>query len=132
MKELDKYFIPYDRALKIKQLGFDKKCFSYTSNNKNLYYETPDDIEKRMKNFFNKSIKIPLYQQAFDFFRTEHGYFTSPTERDNDKTKQYDWLITKNLGEGKTFIHLVGYHNYYEEAQLACLDKLIEITSNNN
>lgn len=121
---MEKEFIPYDQALELRQLGFDEICFK-------IYNIKDKKLESwEIKNSWligDLSISVPLYQQAFRWFRTKHGYFTSPTESDNDMTKKYDWVITKNLGNGKTLIQFVGYKDSYEEAELECLKKLIEL-----
>jgi hypothetical protein len=124
---MEKEFIPYEQALALKELGFDEPCFGY-------FYTEDKFFETKIKNSELEedcSISAPLYQQAFSWFRQKYGYFTSPTESDDDTFKKYDWLITKNLGEGKMFIKFIGYKDTYEEAELACLIKLIEIVKEN-
>ena len=132
MSELDKEFVPYEQALALKELGFDEPCFGYyyTLNGKDWkfaekseYYRLDDEI-----NIGGKfSLLAPLYQQASRWFREKHGFFCSPTESDDDITKKYDWHIIKNLGDGKFHIRFIGYKDTYEEAEFACLKKLIEI-----
>jgi len=131
-------FLPYEEALALKKLGFDKPCFSdylYHRDTKKfvligLDYWCEQNIEQYDRTG-NKRISAPLYQQAFDWFREVHGYFSSPTESDNDVDKTYDWHITKNLGEGKLLIRFVGYHDTYQEARLACIKRLIELCKKN-
>jgi len=136
---MEKEFIPYEQALALKELGFDEPCFAryYKAEPHNIQFVLPnyskDFNEKQF--LHNKEVVLyysaPLYQQAFRWFREKYGYFTSPTESDDDTSKKYDWLITKNLGDGKMFIKLIGYKNSYEEAELECLIKLIEICKKN-
>lgn len=126
-------FVPYEEALRLKELGFDMQCLAYyrKTDKKLLQTQWPYMINHdKLDYVIGNAILAPIWQDAFDWFREEHGYFSSPTERDDDYTKQYDCIITKNLGYGKTYIHFLGYHNSYQEAQLACLDKLIEILEN--
>ena len=52
---LDKYFVPYDRALKLKELGFDEPCFkAYTEEYERLInisnYHTNTSIKIQIKN----------------------------------------------------------------------------------
>ena len=75
----------------------------------------------------NSAERVSEQALVLRWFREKYGYFTSPTESDDDTFKKYDWLITKNLGEGKMFIKFIGYKDTYEEAELECLKKLIEI-----
>lgn len=117
-----KQFISHEQSLKLKKLGFKEECLGYY-----------DGSGYPMIGFMKHGpISAPLWQQAFDFFREKYNFFSSPTEKDNDKTIEYDWVITKNLGDGKILINFVGYHKTYQEAQLACLDKLIEIVEQQN
>jgi len=128
---MNKEFIPYEQALALKELGFDDETLkSYDTSVVVLdgKYLLDDWYDVNRVN----TVKAPLYQQAFRWFREKYGYFTSPTESDDDTSKKYDWLITKNLGDGKMFIKLIGYKNSYEEAELECLKKLIEIAKENN
>ena len=121
---MDKEFIPYEQALALKELGFDEPCIAQYSD-KSLCQHGYGKVKQG--NLFSYNCITPLYQQAFRWFREKYGYFTSPTESDDDISKKYDWLISKNLGEGKMFIQFIGYRDSYEEAELACLKKLIEI-----
>ena len=119
---MEKEFVPYEQALALRKLGL-KVDFAFGHYN----YSTRkmlDYINERVtKSFF----PAPTYSQAFRWFREKYGYFTSPTESDDDISKKYDWLISKNLGESKMFIQFIGYRDSYEEAELECLKKLIEI-----
>jgi hypothetical protein len=139
---MEKEFIPYNLALALKELGFDEDCVacygSYTHKTSELFLNinNPVNIETLLREptAFNQPsfyVKSPTFSQAFRWFREKYGYFTSPTESDDDTSKKYDWLITKNLGDGKMFIKLIGYKNSYEEAELECLIKLIEICKKN-
>jgi hypothetical protein len=130
---MKKEFIPYTLALSLKELGFDEPCFSYYKNDQ-LSEILEEVINSKMRNVNNEIddyISAPTFSQAFRWFREKYGYFTSPTESDDDTFKKYDWLITKNLGKGKMFINFIGYKNSYEQAQLECLKKLIEIVKKN-
>jgi hypothetical protein len=128
---MDKEFVPCEQAVELKELGFDEPCFGYYKPNGELDYienHILKDFPYLAKNSeWQDLAAAPTFSQAFRWFREKYGYFTSPTESDDDTSKKYDWLITKNLGDGKMFIKLIGYKNSYEEAELECLKKLIEI-----
>jgi hypothetical protein len=116
---MNKEFIPYEQALELKELGFDKPCF------------------KTMLDFditYQSDIKMPLKQQAFRWFREKYniqGYIYSSTVRGNsEKTKQFTGYIWNINGIDMPFISTDArdeLHDTYEEAELACLNKLIEI-----
>ena len=118
-------FVPYEQALALKELGFDEECFGYyylDSNNKSGLTQ-PQSSFKRW--YTGKEVLAPLWQQAFDWFRKEHKLcFTMFPNRENKWTCNIT-TVNKNY-------NLVDscYGKSYEEAQLACLEKLIEIIKN--
>ena len=122
---MKKEFIPYEQAVALKELGFDEPCFGWFRNNKlttsfNCLY--PKERGERFE-----IIKAPLYQQAFCWFREKYRlYHVINMFGDWDKP-QYGYIVS-----GKTMdnpAHMWHYENKgsYEEAELACLKKLIEI-----
>lgn len=62
-------FVPYDIALKLKELGFDEECLGYFNNDKILKnILNPKDCN----NTFLKGLNLlsaPLWQQAIDFLK---------------------------------------------------------------
>jgi|LakMenE01Jun11ns_1017448.scaffolds.fasta_scaffold9867295_3 hypothetical protein len=141
-------FIPCEQALALKELGFDEPClFWYNlSDNKKLAtnaqfdsynpttYTNTSIPKKSSYNEELKSITAPLYQQAFRWFREKHniqGYIYSSTVRGNvEKTKQFTGYIWNINGIDIPFLSTDArdeLHDTYEEAELACLNKLIEI-----
>lgn len=99
---MTKEFIPYELAVKLKELGFDEPCISSRdmSNGQGL-------------------IQLPLYQQAFRFLRQKYGLGHMINGIG------YESFIM-NIG-GIVHIFNALEFNTYEEAELACLNKLIEI-----
>jgi hypothetical protein len=122
MGELEKEFIPYEQALALKELGFDEPCLGfyeqlsldfYLWQYDNLLTNTVIDAE------FLEDYECcaPLYQQAFKFFR-EKGYDVKVERESKDLYFGFYWtgVAWIIVGEGT-----------YEEAELACVVKLIEI-----
>ena len=128
---MEKEFIPYEQALTLKELGFDEPCrfHYYTWLGK---YEILDNEEEATNEqlsiqakkdgiSLNTWITAPLYQQAFRWFKEKyrlHYYITTHDETD------YEWYVydkDQNDWEDDTT------QNTYEEAELKCLKKLIEI-----
>jgi hypothetical protein len=113
---MEKEFIPYEQALALKELGFDEPCFGLYHYDTTFY---PTQC-KSHEQFYGQICLAPLYQQAFRWFREKynlfgqvniHTYFIYNISNDGfEMIKQYDKLT-----------------NTYEEAELACLIKLIEI-----
>jgi predicted GNAT superfamily acetyltransferase len=121
MNNLEKEFTPYDIALELKQLGFDEPCFGEWQNlkiGKNLIVDEEDRIYDVP--VLGADIKAPTYSQAFRFFREKYGlhqYIEYIKAAD-----RYDLWVG----------HYMRYTKTYEEAELACLKKLIEIVKGGN
>ena len=111
--------IPYESALKLKELGFDEPCFG------KFYYNqleiggiwTNNDFKEEPDIF----ISAPLYQQAFRFFRDKYELPSWVYTSDN---KKFWYSITS---EGRFYISDGKNYKSFEEAELACLIKLIEV-----
>jgi len=132
---MNKEFIPYEQALALKELGFDEPCFgSYVklTETQNTFFmnDVVDEIDRETSLHESLITKAPLYQQAFRWFREKY------------KLHQY---IKQYYGENFFFhiedmVHPRRFDEYtvemlrtfnesstQEEAELACLKKLIEI-----
>lgn len=117
---MENEFILYEQALVLKELGFKEECLGvFLKSNKNLHV-----AHYSIHNHLN----APLYQQAFRWFREKYKL---------DKTID-NWIEQPMNGEiwGKAYQYFINgetYHPYfktYEEAELECLKKLIEIVKN--
>lgn len=138
---MEKEFVPYELAVKLKELGFKEKCIGFY-NGKHLDWLIDDDnglnyptINPNMD--VGLCVKAPLWQQAFDWFREKYnlyayiriGYigYSSPS-------KTWDFSIYDDISLDYPKLDEKGYSGYkgftYEEAQLACLEKLIELVEN--
>jgi hypothetical protein len=121
---MSKDFVPYQEALELKELGFDEPCFGrYDGRDENkgkIWYEMPNSGKDWIP---VKDVLAPTFSQAFRFFREKynifgqvniHTYFIYNISNDGfEMIKQYDKLT-----------------NTYEEAELECLKKLIQIVKN--
>ena len=142
-----KDFIPPNEALELKQLSFDEPCFGYYDD---------EDIEQQVYEYANCSDNVtggkacyhegflsvtnsqldeygsfgakddeglecyerwtaPTFSQSFRFFREKYGLhqYVEYIKTAN----RYDWWVGHTFNNTKT----------YEEAELECLRKLIEI-----
>jgi hypothetical protein len=105
---MNKEFIPYEQALELEELGFYQYCFSFKTS-----WDFDDNLEI--------DVPLPLYQQAFRWFREK--YEVKVISIGGDKNKKFSYLL--HLKDNS---QVVGEkYNTYEEAELACLIKLIEI-----
>ena len=116
---MEKEFCTYTQALALKELGFDEPCFGYYTEGK--YIKNNLDISNKDFDFVCNQCLAPLYQQAFRFFREKHNLDCNVATYALNRPKEYHWLISwTNEAKGH------GLSKTYEEAESACLDKLIE------
>ena len=126
---MDKEFIPYEEASALKELGFDEVTLAY-SYGKNIEISNSN---RHQNSKFPKDgkqlVTIPLYQQAFRWFRKNHN-IDSYIQRCG---QGYAYQIYINFGtdENKS-IPQKGWCNSPEEAEFVCLRKLIEIVKEKN
>jgi len=99
---MEKEFIPYELAVKLKELGFDEPCIGFRY------------IEK------NKPEESPTFSQAFRWFRQEHNLKFHIRE-----DVWNNWCSLKMIRHDDYIS--IGEYKTYEESELACLKKLIEI-----
>jgi hypothetical protein len=112
---MNKEFIPYEQALELEKLGFDEPCFGV--------YATKDGYVR--KSAYDEIGNAPLYQQAFRWFREKYQLHSTITSISQES---WQWHITKP-GESLGKMYQEDFYTY-EEAELACLKKLIEIVKN--
>jgi hypothetical protein len=122
---MTKEFVPYDRSLKLKELGFDEPCFRGWYEDEGLYYHPDSDIV----------LDNPTFSQAFRWFREKYSLgheiscpYSSTHFGKNVKIineGKFEAFITDE--EQLSFTDEDFLYDTYEEAELACLDKLIEI-----
>lgn len=110
---MNKEFIPYEQALELMKLGFDQPYYFAT------YLDSSNLIPREEEDGWDlsKGIIAPLYQQAFRWFREKYNlyHFIEP-----------DGCIFNAVCQHT----LVRVCRTYEEAELTCLKKLIEIVKN--
>lgn len=140
---INSQFIPYELALKLKELGFDELC-AYAWCQQTKGYPKEKLIEEyRLKTDgnpfgsfnegknWNKSIdgrnknnircSAPLWQQAESFLRTKILFHTIFRE------DGWYWEVLHKEHFSKN-----GNFKTYEEARQACLEKLIQILEDEN
>ena len=130
-------FVPYELAIALKELGFDEPCLAQ--------YKKYDVGEATLDIGFSKNEIImqfhklskfcsaSLYQQAFRWFREKYHLRGFIGFRPN--VKQFDCHIYDMSLSGKEYVQQRTAEEFnkdpkvgtYEEAELECLRKLIEI-----
>ncbi len=126
---MEKEFVPYELALELKQLGFEEPCLSYYEGESFSYHLASIKGDDYI-------IPAPLYQQAFRWFREKYNiqscvaftiskykfeiHFQRLADGENPPVMVWHY-VDSWLGLN------IGLFDAYEEAELACLKKLIEI-----
>jgi hypothetical protein len=134
-----KDFVPKKPALALKKLGFDEPCLmAYLGKEKEPYLECDDVRHLQAKDVLNP-LKAPTFSQAFRWFREKYNIRQNIMDFIDDETGiEWDYeiaIIGTDLDERGNYESLVAYSTddetrkfkTYEEAELACLGKLIEI-----
>ena len=117
-QEMESLFCPYKQSLALKELRFEEPCMRGWDKNGKIWYHPDSDIV----------LDNPTFSQAFRFFREKYGLH---------------YIICKNIqmdGYGYREVILIPYmeenentiFKTYEEAELECLKKLIEIVKKQN
>jgi hypothetical protein len=121
---MNKEFIPYEQALELKELGFDDYNIAW--------YAIVDEKPKIVFLNYGSHLCAPLYQQAFRFFREKYNLF-SVIDVDQTMEPLFCYSLSKYKGDFQWDNILPTYSELYytyEEAELACLKKLIEVVKN--
>ena len=123
MKE---HFVNYNQALALKEIGFDEPCLGiYYGNEKNFIISETliTNSELDSYNSPDSEITAPLKSQVFKWFRKNHSI--------NGIVSYYgkgQWNIEILDYKGNELIQIEDNTFWsYEEAESACIDKLISI-----
>lgn len=115
---MEKEFIPYELALELKGLGFDEPCFATIDQTDYLHINGTKKLPRGSMMY--DTIDCPTFSQVFRWFREK--YDCNHTIQRNKKYVgiAYSSVVNYSIDEFDT----------YEEAELECLKKLIEIVKN--
>ena len=115
---LDKEFIPHQESLELVGLGYDEPVEFFKDSSEEIFdMRTPNDAP------------CILWQKAFRWFREKYEYGSLVRGR---KSMGFEYILSDvptNLSKRDTFQSPHVYKTY-EEAELACLTKLIELVKN--
>jgi hypothetical protein len=123
---MTKEFAPYDRALKLKHIGFDEPCIShYTAYGKfSNDYSAPRKYNSEFE--LGSYISAPTFSQVFRWFREEYNQHSFIELVFEDEIR-FDYVLYVNEDEDDCIDYGDGPFETYEDAELALLDKLIEV-----
>lgn len=117
---LEKEFVSYEQALILKELGFDEPYLG-------AYYHATKEFTvcdcKVHHARGGHTVIAPTFSQAFRWFREKYGLYSWITMELGNKST-FCWVLS---GE-HTSTQYAAYFHTYEEAESACLNKLIELS----
>ena len=119
MNSIESNFVPYQIAVDMKSIGFDEPCFGFYRKEKLYLCDYKNVNEEKIS-----IISAPLYQQVFRFFREKYTLL-SFVDIDSSYRIYCDDIKFDLDIDSRIF-------KTYEEAELECLKKLIEIAKEQN
>jgi hypothetical protein len=114
---MEKEFVPYQQALELKELGFDEECFgqySQIGHNFSQLVTSNEELDTMLNSIYE--CDAPTFSQAFRWLKEKYNL------REQYGVFPHHTIMMNYLIEG----------GRAEEAELACLIKLIEILTKNN
>ena len=130
-------FVPYNLAIQLEELGFDEPCLATIDQTEYIHIKgTKYPIRGAM---CYMDTPCPTFSQAFRWFREKYNVRHNIMDFIDDEVGiEWDYEIATigtDLDENGNYKPLVDYSTddkdrkfkTYEEAELACLIKLIEI-----
>lgn len=129
---MTKEFISYEQALSLKELGFDEPCLGRYYYKESYSMLNPNSGETELVFEFGQYIKqteitilAPTFSQCFRWFREKYTLkgHVEAVEYLDETPDTYHWSIFNKCNSGDDQLT-------YEEAELECLRKLIEIVKN--
>ena len=131
---MEKEFVPYELAVKLKVLGFNEPCFGRWWFRADMH-KLKGVLEIIRSNYFElpeHCILAPTFSQAFRWFREKNYYIAIniyPTTLISSEffTIEIEYINEKGMIEWIDDFTSNTQFDTYEEAENACLTKLIEI-----
>lgn len=125
MKTLQEQFVPYNIAVKLKELGFNEECLATIDQTEYLHIKGTKNNPRASMMY--DIIKAPLWSQVFDWFEEKHKLYSICEYVILDfgvtDCRNQDMKIIKTISHQSTFRTKL-------EVKTACLKKLIEIVDN--
>jgi hypothetical protein len=123
--DMEKEFVPYELALRMKALDYNESCMAYYNKSKKLHFD------KYTTSHWSSTCLAPTFSQAFRWFREKYDLNGFVGYLPNAKKWYSSYLDIK--WSGREYMKVMETEDRgirfetYEEAELACLKKLIEI-----
>jgi hypothetical protein len=135
---MKKEFVNYNQSLALKELGFDEPCLAFYDGtwDTKIYFNYKRDSSEDYKPFTTSErlnwFGAPLKQQVFRWFREKHdllSWIFTPFGVNNGYFHEIVNL-SEAIIEGGFRSGQSAKYTTYEEAELACINELIEIIKN--
>ena len=126
---MEKEFVPYEQALALKELGLDEPCILLyrgldTQPVCQMGYKLKTERNSDVYDETNYWLTVPTFSQAFRWFREKHGLIGLI----EIGTQEFSYQVFNDKGNRQLGTDPLKYNGTYEESELECLKKLIEIT----
>lgn len=116
---MNKQFVTYEIALKLKELGFDEECLGYYTDGHLI-------LSVRQPYYPHKVTKAPLWQQVIDWLREKYNLYVN-IEPNISKNWEFSiYNLNDSLLFGAKSLYINKELNYYEAREQAIL-KAIEL-----
>ena len=127
MSNMKKEFVTYEQALALKELGFDEPCLVFY--NGKFLDSTDYNFDDGTSKDIGLCTKAPLKQQVFRWFREKYNMLANVYSNASGFLFEYHDTVggTHRYDSRVTGPNDGGTWDKYEEAENACIDKLIEI-----
>jgi len=131
---MEKEFVPYQQSFNLKKLGFNEPCLKFYATEKLILgLDTENgDTNSKLNEYNPLFVSSPTFSQAFRWFREKYGLHSIVVTNLCSPIKDM-WFMYQvgREGEGDYFKKVANFTSY-EEAELECLKKLIEIVKEKN
>jgi hypothetical protein len=120
---LEKEFVPHNESLELKELGFDEPCFAFYEEDTNnlVTFHTDSYQEVTGHVCLDRQVNAPTFSQTFRWFRDKynlHNGIYPYYDEYEFQIKDFRLPTNKPINSGLMS---------YEESEIQCLRKLIEI-----
>jgi hypothetical protein len=127
---MEKEFVIYSLALRMKKLGYNGPCLGYYTHNEKLcsYGSNEINIEYLFctyKDIYKTYSLAPTFSQAFRWFREKY-------QIDSWIYPNLNGLYSVSIVRRGVDLGKVSEYQTYPEAELACLKKILEIVEQTN
>lgn len=136
---MEEFFLNRELSIELKNLGFSEPCFAFYEGEvlNKLMVDKKIQEENNEDNYF---VLAPTTSQVLSFFRKNYGLYTHIVPEFYTTKINFNWQIlwyipkefwTKFVvSDGTGLYGDNGEYPTYEEAEIACIKKMIEISKN--